>query len=114
AVDFDLWIIGEEILPIFFAGVGDGRCDDLKIFRVIVGDDEEAVTGVINRVKDILFPGPDEIELAARLIRVQESNFAGELAVYGDENELPATRLGNSEKEALILLFVNDRVLGHG
>src|SRR6202012_1640598 len=92
AINFYLWIIRYEVLPIFLSRRGNRSLNYLKILGVFVRDDKEAIAVVFDIVEEVRFAGADQRQRVVRPIRVKETDLTGEFTLNRYENEFLIAR----------------------
>src|SRR5207237_7054921 len=89
----------------------DRRGHQPEVGRPIVGEDQETILLVVDRIFDIVPPRLDELRRLLRLVAAEEAALAGHLARAGDEDEPLALGELHVQLEALVVLLEDQDIV---
>src|SRR5439155_23438900 len=97
-----LW---HDLSPRSPARARDRRGHQPEVGRTIVGEDQETILLVVDRIFDIVPPRLNELRRLLRLVAAEKAALARHLARAGDEDEALALGELDVQLEALVVLL---------
>ncbi|GAA3308259.1 hypothetical protein GCM10020219_009120 [Nonomuraea dietziae] len=101
--------VGDERCP--DTGVVERRGGELEVLRVLVVQDEEVVARVLDAVLHTGDARAHDLELARRVVGVEDADLAGDLAARAEDEVLLAAGQADADPEPLVALLVDEHVV---
>ena len=111
--DIDALAIRDQIAPVGALGRGKRRGDDLEVDGVVgVGEDEELVAAVGNRILHAFLARRDEARRRVGIGEIDQPLLGGLVVAAGDHAEAAAGAFMQMGEPAGILLFIDQHIVG--
>ena len=107
----DVLAVGHEVAPVLGPGGGHGRLHQLEVLGLLVGDDEEAVAEMIDRVLDPVAAGSHHRGGRVGLVARDEPYLRRHHGVQEQDDERLALGLAHVEVEGPVVLLVHEDVV---
>ncbi len=109
-VNHDAGIVRHDFMPVRAAWIGDWRLDQPEVAPGIVDADVKRISVVVGIIFDALLARFENLPVAVGLLGRNEARFAGGVAGRHQKDVGLASRLECKHVEALVLLFIDQRV----
>ena len=86
------------------------RADQAEVLVAVVGEDPQAVMGVVDAVAVAVATRGDHLQGPGRCRGIQETDLAGDVGTGGDHQKAAAARLADPDEEGRIVLLVDHGV----